>query len=35
MDRYPWIVVVRPDAIGLVGVSGLLILIWLMMFKPF
>jgi hypothetical protein len=25
----------RPDVIGLVGVFGLLILIWLMMFKPF
>lgn len=25
----------RPDVIGLVGVIGLLILLWLMMFKPF
>ena len=25
----------RPDVIALVGVLGLLILIWLMMFKPF
>ena len=25
----------RPDVIGLVGVVGLLILLWLMMFKPF
>lgn len=25
----------RPDLIGLVGVVGLLILLWLMMFKPF
>jgi hypothetical protein len=25
----------RPDAIALVGVLGLLVLIWLMMFKPF
>ena len=25
----------RPDAIGLVGVIGLLTLLWLMMFKPF
>jgi MFS family permease len=25
----------RPDAIALVGVGGLLILLWLMMFKPF
>lgn len=25
----------RPDVIGLVGVIGLLVLLWLMMFKPF
>jgi len=25
----------RPDVIGLVGIIGLLILLWLMMFKPF
>ena len=25
----------RPDLIGLVGVTGLLVLLWLMMFKPF
>jgi hypothetical protein len=25
----------RPDVIGLVGIFGLLILLWLMMFKPF
>ena len=25
----------RPDVIGLVGVIGLLIILWLMMFKPF
>ena len=25
----------RPDAIGLVGIIGLLLLLWLMMFKPF
>ncbi len=25
----------RPDVIGLVGVIGLLVLVWLMMFKPF
>ena len=25
----------RPDVIGLVGIGGLLILLWLMMFKPF
>ena len=25
----------RPDVIGLVGIVGLLILLWLMMFKPF
>jgi hypothetical protein len=25
----------RPDVIALVGVIGLLVLLWLMMFKPF
>jgi MFS family permease len=25
----------RPDVIGLVGIAGLLVLLWLMMFKPF
>ena len=25
----------RPDVIGLVGIGGLLVLLWLMMFKPF